>query len=129
VKGLLLLITLAALFCSGLAVSAAMATAMFERRKEIGLMKALGAGTLMLGSIFIMESALLASIGGLAGFAAGSLLAARLGRAVFGSAIVIDPVTFPLVLAIAFAVTFLGSAAAIRRAIRHDPVHALRGDA
>ena len=129
VKGLLLLITLAALFCSGLAVSAAMATAMFERRKEIGLMKALGAGTLMLGSIFIMESALLACIGGLAGFAAGSLLAARLGRAVFGSAIVIDPVTLPLVLAIAFAVTFLGSAAAIRRAIRHDPVHALRGDA
>ena len=46
IEGLMLLITLAALFTSGLAVSAAMATAMFERRQEIGLMKALGAGQL-----------------------------------------------------------------------------------
>src|SRR5437868_7144870 len=44
IKGLMLLITLAALLASVLAVSAAMATAIFERRTEIGLMKALGAG-------------------------------------------------------------------------------------
>src|SRR6266568_304278 len=37
IKGLMLLITLAALFTSGLAVAAAMATAMFERREEVGL--------------------------------------------------------------------------------------------
>ena len=36
VKGLMFLITLAALFASALAVSAAMATAMFERRGEVG---------------------------------------------------------------------------------------------
>ena len=44
IKGLMLLVTLAALFASALAVSAAMATAIFERRVEVGLMKALGAG-------------------------------------------------------------------------------------
>ncbi len=43
IKGLMLLVTLAALFASALAVSAAMATAIFERRTEVGLMKALGA--------------------------------------------------------------------------------------
>lgn len=129
VQGLMLLITLAALFTSALAVSAAMATAMFERRNEIGLMKALGAGSIMLSAIFIMESALLACIGGLAGFAFGALLAGRLGRAIFGSAITVDPVILPVVLGIAFAVTFLGSASAIRRAVNHDPVHALRGEA
>lgn len=129
VKGLMLLITLAALFTSALAVSAAMATAMFERRNEIGLMKALGAGSFTLSAIFVTESALLACIGGLLGFAAGALLAVRLGRAIFGSGIAIEPVVLPLVLAIAFAVTFLGSAAAIRRAVKYDPVHALRGEA
>lgn len=45
IKGLMLLVTLAALFASALAVSAAMATAIFERRTEVGLMKALGAGS------------------------------------------------------------------------------------
>jgi len=65
IKGLMLLITLAALFTSGLAVSAAMATAMFERRTEVGLMKALGAGHFMLSAIFITEAVLLACAGGL----------------------------------------------------------------
>ena len=44
IEGLLFLVTLAALLASALAVSAAMATAIFERRAEVGLMKALGAG-------------------------------------------------------------------------------------
>src|SRR5215467_5421275 len=44
IEGLIFLITLAALFASALAVSAAMATTIFERRAEVGLMKALGAG-------------------------------------------------------------------------------------
>jgi putative ABC transport system permease protein len=127
IKGLMLLITLAALFTSGLAVSAAMATAMFERRAEVGLMKALGGGTLPLSAVFITESVMLACVGGLAGFVAGAVLARVLGRAIFGSGIEIQPVLFPLILGIAILVTVAGSAAAIRRAVKSDPVHALRG--
>lgn len=129
IEGLMLLITLAALFTSGLAVSAAMATAMFERRQEIGLMKALGAGQMTLSAIFITESVLLACAGGLVGFAGGSLLARKLGQTIFGSAIPVEPVLVPLILALAVAVTFAGSAAAIRRAVKYDPVHALKGEA
>jgi putative ABC transport system permease protein len=127
IEGLMLLITFAALFTSGLAVSAAMATAMFERREEIGLMKALGAGQFVLSAIFISESVLLGCTGGVAGFLAGSLLARKLGATVFGSAISVAPVVLPIVLAIAVAVSFLGSATAIRRGVKYDPVHALRG--
>jgi putative ABC transport system permease protein len=129
IKGLMLLITLAALFTSGLAVAAAMATAMFERREEVGLMKALGAAHFPLSAIFVTESVLLACIGGLAGFAFGSLLAQQLGRTIFGSGIAIQPVVLPVVLGLAIAVTFAGSATAIRRAVKSDPVHALRGEA
>jgi putative ABC transport system permease protein len=129
IEGLMLLITLAALFTSGLAVSAAMATAMFERRQEIGLMKALGAGQFALSAIFVTESALLACAGGLVGFAGGTLLARKLGQTIFGSAIAVEPVLLPLILAIAVVVTFAGSATAIRRAVKYDPVHALKGEA
>ena len=128
IKGLMLLVTLAALFASALAVSAAMATAIFERRVEVGLMKALGAGNLAVSAIFFAEALLLALVGGIAGFSAGALLARQIGRSIFNSQISIEPVLFPVILAIAVFVTFAGSAAAIRRAVKFDPVFALRGE-
>jgi putative ABC transport system permease protein len=129
IKGLMLLITLAALFASALAVSAAMATAIFERRREVGLMKALGAGNLAVAALFFAESTLLALLGGLIGFFTGSWLAHRIGHSIFDAQITIQPVLFPVIMAIAVIVTFAGSAAAIRRAVKFDPVFALRGDA
>jgi putative ABC transport system permease protein len=128
VKGLMLLITLAALFASALAVSAAMATAMFERRNEVGLMKALGAGKASVAGLFFMEALLLGLAGGLVGFSGGALLARLIGRSIFDSQITIQPVLLPLILAIAVIVTFVGSALAIRRAVELDPVYALRGE-
>jgi len=128
IKGLMLLVTLAALFASALAVSSAMATAIFERRVEVGLMKALGAGNLAVSAIFFAEALLLALVGGIAGFSAGALLAHQIGRSIFNSQISIEPVLFPVILAIAVIVTFAGSAAAIRRAVKFDPVFALRGE-
>src|SRR5437868_10585995 len=129
IQGLMLLITLAALFASALAVSAAMATAIFERRREVGLMKALGAGNVAVAALFFAESTLLALLGGTAGYFVGVALAHQIGQTIFNSKITIQPVLFPIILAIAVAVTFLGSAAAIRRAVLLDPVFALRGEA
>jgi putative ABC transport system permease protein len=128
IEGLIFLITLAALFASALAVSAAMATAIFERRGEVGLMKALGAGRLAVASVFFAEAALMALIGGVVGFGAGAVLARQIGRSIFNSQISIQPVLLPVILAIAVIVTFAGSAAAIRRAVGMDPVFALRGE-
>ncbi len=128
IEGLIFLITLAALFASGLAVSAAMATAIFERRAEVGLMKALGAGKFAVASVFFAEAALMALIGGAIGFGIGSALAHQIGHSIFNSQISISPVLFPVILAIAVIVTFAGSAMAIRRAVSLDPVFALRGE-
>ena len=128
IEGLIFLITLAALFASALAVSAAMATAIFERRAEVGLMKALGARRLAVAAVFFAEAALLALIGGIIGFFAGAWLAHQIGQSIFNSQISIPPVLLPVILAIAVIVTFAGSAAAIARAVRMDPVFALRGE-
>jgi len=129
IKGLMLLVTLAALFASALAVSAAMATMIFERRNEVGLMKALGAGGGSIAALFFVEAMLLALMGGVIGFAGGAILAREIGKAIFNANITIDPVLFPIILALAVIVTFTGSALAIRRAVRFDPVYALRGEA
>lgn len=129
IKGLMLLITLAALLAAALAVSAAMATAMFERRSEVGLMRALGAGSISVAAIFFAEALLLAVLGGSVGFAGGAMLARVIGRSIFDSQIAVDLVLFPIVIAIAVFVTFAGSALAIWRAVKFDPVYALRGEA
>ena len=128
IEGLVFLVTLAALFASALAVSAAMATSIFERRAEVGLMKALGAGKLAVASVFFAEATLLALIGGFVGFGAGAWLAYQIGRSIFDSQITIAPVLLPVILVIAVMVTFAGSAAAIRKAVALDPVFALRGE-
>ena len=129
IQGLMLLVALAALIAAALAVSSAMATAILERRSEVGLMRALGAGSFSVGAMFLAEATLLALIGGAIGFAIGAALAHQIGRRIFDQAIVIQPVLFPYVLGMAVLVTFAGSALSIRKALRFDPVRVLRGDA
>jgi putative ABC transport system permease protein len=125
----MLFLTLAALAASALAVSAAMATAIFERRREVGLMKALGAGNASVAALFFAEAGLLAIVGGVAGFAAGVGMAQQVGAWIFNSRVTVQPVLFPVVLVVAILVTFAGSVAAILRAMRFDPAVVLRGDA
>lgn len=129
IQGLMLLVTLAALLASALAVAAAMATAILERRREVGLMKALGAANTMIAAVFFTEAGLLALGGGVLGFFGGILMARRISLAIFGTDVTIQPVLFPIVITLAILVTSAASATAIRRAVRLDPAIVLRGDA
>jgi putative ABC transport system permease protein len=129
VSGMMLLLTLAALLASVLAVSAAMAATILERRQEVGLMKSMGASNAAVASLFLTEASLLALAGGAIGFLAGTALAHRIGQSIFGSSISVHPVVLALILFAALAVTFLGSAGAVRKAMRFDPAVVLRGDA
>lgn len=129
ISGMMLLLTIAALLASALAVSAAMAATILERRHEVGLMKSLGASNTAVASLFLTEASVLALIGGLIGFAAGALLAHRIGQTVFGSSIAVHPVVLALIIMAALIVTFAGSAGAVHKAMQFDPAVVLRGDA
>jgi putative ABC transport system permease protein len=129
VSGMMMLLTLAALLASALAVSAAMAGTVLERRHEVGLMKSLGASNVAVASLFLSEAALLAVAGGALGFVAGAAMAHRIGQNIFGSAISVHPVVLALVICTALVVTFAGSAGAVRKAMSFDPAVVLRGDA
>jgi putative ABC transport system permease protein len=129
ISGVMLLLTLAALLASALAVSAAMAATILERRHEVGLMKSLGASNGSVATLFLTEAAFLALAGAVIGFFAGAALAHRIGQTVFGSAIVVQPVVLALVICAALIVTFIGSAGAVRKAMQFDPAVVLRGDA
>jgi putative ABC transport system permease protein len=128
VQALLWLVTLAALLAAALAVGASSAASVIERRSEIALMKALGAGSGTVAVLLAAEQLLLAFIGGGLGYALGTVLARAVGQKIFGVAPEASLLVLAVVLVLAACVTLLGSALPLRRAARYEPAPILRGE-
>ena len=128
VQMLLWLVTLAALLAAALAVGASSAASVIERRTEIGLMKALGAGSGTIGFLLAAEQLLLAVAGGAAGYVIGILLARVVGQKIFGVTPQPSLLVLAVILGLAAAVTLAGSAIPLRRAARYEPAPILRGE-
>jgi putative ABC transport system permease protein len=128
VRMLLWLVTGAALLAAALAVGASSAASVIERRTEIGLMKALGAGSGTVGFLLAAEQLLLAFVGGGAGYALGIVLARLVGQKIFGAAPEPSLIVFLVVIALAAGVSILGSAFPLRRASQYEPAPILRGE-
>ncbi len=126
-----------ALLVATLGVANTMMMAIYERTREIGVLKALGASAAEVRRLFTFEAALLGLIGGLFGVAAGSLLG-RLVDWIAHQYLISEGVTgvgrlsiVPLwlgigALAFAAAIGVLGGLYPASRAALLDPVAALR---
>jgi putative ABC transport system permease protein len=125
---LLWLVTGAALLAAALAVGASSAASVIERRTEIGLMKALGAGSGTVGFLLAAEQLLLAFVGGGVGYSLGIVLARLLGEEIFGAVPEPSLIVFFVIIALAAGVTILGGALPLRRASRYEPAPILRGE-
>jgi putative ABC transport system permease protein len=128
VRTLLWLVTFASLLAAALAVGASSAASVIERRTEIGLMKALGAGSGTVGFLLAAEQLLLAFVGGGLGYALGILLARLVGQKIFGVAPGFSFLVLAVTIGLAAIVTLLGSAIPLRRASRYEPAPILRGE-
>jgi putative ABC transport system permease protein len=128
VRTLLWLVTFASLLAAALAVGASSAASVIERRPEIGLMKALGAGSGTVGFLLAAEQLLLALVGGGLGYSLGILLARLVGQKIFGAAPAFSFLVLGVVVGLAAVVTLLGSAIPLRRASRYEPAPILRGE-
>jgi putative ABC transport system permease protein len=128
VRSLLWLVTFVALLAAALAVGTSSAASIIERRSEIGLMKALGASSSLVGVLLAAEQMLLAFVGGGLGYALGIFLARILGERIFGVAPEPSLLVFFVILALAALVTLLGSAPPLHRASNYEPAPILRGE-
>ena len=127
IRGLMLLICLAALASAGLTVWSVMATTVLERRGEIAIMQATGAGNWLVAALFSAEVALEGAAGGLIGSWTGLLLAEWVGRSVFHTALQIPAMLGPVVVGAAVIATVAGAAQPLRHSLLVEPAVTLRG--
>ncbi|HSE37572.1 MAG TPA: ABC transporter permease [Blastocatellia bacterium] len=114
-----------ALLLAALGIYGVMSYSVTERTHEIGVRRALGAQDRNVLALVVRRSLTLTLIGAAIGLAASVALSRVLSSLLFGVT-GIDPVTFTIVLVLMVAVALLASYMPARRAIKVDPMVALR---
>lgn len=127
-RRLMSLVAALVLIMASLTVGSTLFTAVLERRAEIGLMKALGAGNRRVAGFFLAEALSMGIVGGVMGYVAGLGLAAFIGWKVFQSPLMPTPIGFPVTLGAALGVVLLASLWPVRKALAVDPAVTLRGE-
>lgn len=125
---LLYLVTSVVLILTMICVATTMMTVVIERRKEIGLKKALGADNGRIAKEFLAESVILGFIGGFIGSIFGLLFAQIISKEVFGRPIVIEFYLIPMTIFISIIVTVIACLIPVKRAVEVEPALVLRGE-
>ncbi len=128
IGSLLLLAVTLILLLTLLCVGITMMNATMERRREIGLRKALGAQDRDIILELLAEGAVLGITGGFIGWALGLLLAQVIGQSVFQSAVSLRLEILPLSLLLTVALVVLASFIPARAAASIQPATTLRGE-
>ncbi len=127
-RRLMLLVTLAALVAGALSAYGTLTDLALERRREIALLKAIGAPRRRIIGRFLAESIAIGLTGGVLGWMMGAGFALFIGRLVFHAALRLQPGVPPLVVALAVGIALVAAAGPIQLALAVEPARALRED-
>lgn len=128
ISALVYLVVAVILLSTLICVATTMMTMVIERRREIGLKKALGADNRDIVIEFLGEGVLMGLAGGTIGWAMGLLFAQLVGQSVFQSAVSIRAIVIPLVLITSVAVSGIASILPVRMAVGVEPAVVLKGE-
>ena len=121
------LIAANAIGVSSLAVASTMTASVLQRRREIGLMKAIGADNTQVAAQLLAEAGILGLLGGFLGFPLGYLLVEFISYSVF-AAPMSDPLALPITILVAVGISLAGSIVPMRKAMGIEPAVVLRGE-
>ena len=127
-QALVYLVTVVVLLLTMICVATTMMAVVAERRKEIGLKKALGAANKSIIAEFLGEGMFLGCIGGLLGVAFGFAFAQLISLNVFNRPIIFQPLMIPITLLASVTITGLACLIPVRSATEVDPAIVLRGE-
>ena len=127
-RRLMLLVTLAALIAGALSAYGTLTDLALERRREIALLKSLGAPRRRIIGRFLAESVAIGLSGGVLGWMIGAAFALFIGRQVFHASLRLHAGVPPVVIALAVLTALVAAAGPIRLALAVEPARALRED-
>ena len=127
-QALVFLVTVVVLLLTMICVSTTMMAVVSERRREIGLRKALGAPDNSIRAEFLGEGMFLGGLGGLLGGLLGFVFAQVVSVNVFGSSITFQPLLLPVTLLVSMLIAALSCLLPIKRAVAIDPAIVLKGE-
>jgi putative ABC transport system permease protein len=127
-QALVYLVTLVVLVLTMICVATTMMTVVMERRREIGLKKAIGAENRSIVVEFLGEGLFLGVLGGLLGVVFGWMFAQTISMNVFGRSISFNFALAPATVLASMAVTALACLIPVRRATDVEPALVLRGE-
>lgn len=127
-QALVLLVTIVVLLLTLICVGTTMTEVVQERRKEIGLKKALGATNINIAGEFFGESCMLGFIGGLIGIGGGYVFAYTVGVHVFGRMIGVPFFVGAITVILSIVVTALATMLPVKTAVKIEPAVVLRGE-
>jgi putative ABC transport system permease protein len=127
-QALVFLVTAVVLVLTMICVATTMTAVVMERRKEIGLRKALGASDGGIIGEFMGEGLLLGGMGGLVGSLLGFAFAQLVSVNVFGSSITLQPLLLLVTVVISVLITGLACLLPVRSAVDIDPALVLKGE-
>lgn len=127
-QALVLLVNVVILFLTMISVGTTMMAVVAERRKEIGLKKALGATDKEIKKEFLGEGLTLGFLGGLIGVGLGFVFAQEISLRVFGRAIEFQIIFAPITILVSMGVTAFACLYPVKKAVEVDPALVLRGE-
>ncbi len=127
-QALVFLVTVVVLILTMICVSTTMMAVVSERRREIGLRKALGASDNSIRGEFLGEGMFLGLLGGLMGAVLGFVFAQVVSVNVFHASIVFRPLLLPVTVLVSMVIAAASCLMPIKRAVAIDPAIVLKGE-
>ena len=127
-QALVWIVTVIVLFIMMICVYTTMMAVVTERRKEIGLKKALGASNKEVVMDFLGEGILLGIIGGLLGVILGHLFANRVSISVFTRTVRFLWALMPITVLASVIITVVACVIPVSKAVDVEPALVLRGE-
>lgn len=127
IQNLMAVISVLSLLISSICITSLLSSEIYKRKKEIGLLKALGASAASIYLLFVSEIFIVCIISSLLGALGGYILSFIIGYQIFGSYIGISLMVLPLSVVFGLIICIVGSILPLKSVIKLLPVEVLYG--
>ena len=125
IQSLMGIVSIIALAVSAIGITSLMTSEIYRRKKEIGLLKAIGASNFEIYTLFASESLVVALFAGVLGAILGYALSYVIAFSIFGHGIGIAWIMVPLSIAFALLISIIGSIVPMKNLVKLLPAEVL----